>query len=198
MRAYEAVKRLSVERLEIARFWADDPGETGTPPGHWVAIENQLTAELKLRLDAAAEMYSRVGVALGDAFIACWHAKYRTNVLRPVTYIRRHIDPRWGPLLMTPPFPEHPSGHSVASAAAAEVLTDLFGARPFIDRTHAPRGLRARAFDSFHAAATEAALSRLYGGIHYPMAIEDGLTQGRCIGHRVNALRTRRPRSRTE
>src|SRR6266542_5534709 len=134
-------------------------------------------------------MYARVGVALGDSFIACWHAKYRANVVRPITYIRRHIDPRWSPLLMTPPFPEYPSGHSVVSAAAAEVLTARFGQTPFTDRTHAARGLRARTFGSFHAAAAEAALSRLYGGIHYPMANEDGLTQGRCIGRRVAALR---------
>jgi membrane-associated phospholipid phosphatase len=153
-----------------------------------VAIENQLVAERGLRLDAAAEMYARVGVALGDAFIACWHAKYRANMVRPVTYIRRHIEPRWGSLLMTPPFPEYPSGHSVASAAAAEVLTALFGAIPFTDRTHEARGLRPRSFASFHAAAAEAALSRLYGGIHYPMAIEDGLAQGRCIGRQVNTL----------
>jgi hypothetical protein len=142
-RVAETVKGLRTEHLEIARFWADDPGQTGTPAGHWVAIENQLVAERGLRLDAAAEMYARVGVALGDAFIACWHAKYRANVLRPVTYIRRHLEPRWGSLLMTPPFPEYPSGHSVASAAAAEVLAGLFGETQFTDRTHAARVSRA-------------------------------------------------------
>jgi hypothetical protein len=194
-RVYEAVRQLTTERLEIARFWADNPGETATPPGHWVALECQLATDLDLGLDEAADLYARVGVALADAFIACWHAKYAANVIRPVTYIRQHIDPRWGPLLMTPPFPEYPSGHSVASGAAAEVLTDRLGARPFIDRTHDGRRLRARSFASFHAAAEEAGLSRLYAGIHYPMAIDEGLQQGRCIGRRVNALRTRRGRA---
>jgi PAP2 superfamily len=191
-RVAETVKALRTEQLEIARLWADDPGVTGTPGGHWVAIAGQLAAERSLRLDEAVELYARLGVALGDAFIACWAVKYRDNVVRPVTYIRRHIDKKWGPLLMTPPFPEYPSGHSVASAAAAEVLTAQLGETPFTDRTHAERGLRPRTFASFHAAAAEAALSRLYGGIHYPMAIEDGLAQGRCIGRRVQALRTRR------
>lgn len=186
LHTYEAVTNLNAEQLEIAQFWADNPGETGTPSGHWVAMENQLVTNLGLRLDQAAEMYARVGVALADAFIACWHAKYRINLLRPVTYVERHIDPRWRPLLPTPPFPEYPSGHSVASAAAAEILTDLFGERPFTDRTHAPRGFRPRLFSSFRAAAAEAAISRLYGGIHYPMGIEAGFDQGRCIGRQIN------------
>ncbi len=119
---------------------------------------------------------ARVGVALGDAFIACWHTKYRTHVLRQVSYIERHdLDPRWRPLLMTPPLPEYPSGHSVASAAAAEVLTELFGDVRFTDRTHEARRFRPRSFRSFHEAASEAAISRLYGGTHYPMAMSDQL-----------------------
>ena len=149
--------------------------------------------QLYVRLDEAAEMYVRVGVALADAFIACWHAKYRVNMLRPITYVRRHIDPRWSPLLLTPPFPEYTSGHSVASAAAAEVLARLFGDVPFIDRTHDARGFRARSFGSTRDAAAEAAISRLYGGIHYPMSIEAGVQQGQRIGRRVaEGLRTRR------
>ena len=190
---YRAVRELSPERLEIARCWADDPGETATPPGHWVAIASRLATERGLRLDKAAEMYARVGVGLADAFIACWQTKYRLNLVRPVTYIRQHIDARWGALLMTPPFPEYPSGHSVASAAAAEVLTAVFGEVAFTDRTHEARGLPSRRFGSFAAAAAEAAVSRLYGGIHYPMAIEQGLHQGRCVGRHVNAVvRTRK------
>src|SRR6267143_534020 len=177
-RTCQATKKLTADQLEIALFWADNPGETGTPAGHWIAIANQFVTALDVRLDEAAEMYVRVGVALADAFIACWHAKYRVNMLRPITYVRRHIDPRWSPLLLTPPFPEYTSGHSVASAAAAEVLVRLFGDVPFIDRTHEARGFRARSFGSVRDAAAEAAISRLYGGIHYPMSIEAGVRQG--------------------
>jgi membrane-associated phospholipid phosphatase len=106
--------------------------------------------------------------------------------------IRAHLNPGFEPLLITPPFPEYPSGHSTQSGAAAEVLTDLFGEDfAFTDRTHEDDGLPARSFPSFRAAAEEAALSRLYGGIHFRSAIEQGLAQGRCIGAHAVALRTR-------
>jgi membrane-associated phospholipid phosphatase len=110
-----------------------------------------------------------------------------------VTYIRRLIDPKWETLLITPPFPEYPSGHSAQSAAAAAVLTDLLGESfAFQDATRRTDGLTPRAFPSFWAAADEAAISRLYGGIHFRAAIDRGQEQGRCIGAFTNALRTRR------
>lgn len=141
-------------------------------------------------LAEAAEAYALLGIAVADAFIGCWRVKYEHNLLRPITYIRATIDPGWGdPLpLVTPPFPEYTSGHSVQSAAAAAVLTARFGVVPFVDHTHDARGFAPRAFASFEDAAAEAAISRLYGGIHYRAAIERGLTQGRCIGEGAAAL----------
>jgi hypothetical protein len=138
----------------------------------------------------AGEAYARLGIALSDAFVACWRVKYAHNLLRPITYIRATIDPAWGdPLpLVTPPFPEYTSGHSVQSAAAAAVLTAQLGEMAFVDHTHDSRGLVPRSFASFEAAAAEAAISRLYGGIHFRAAIDRGLSQGRCIGKRVAAL----------
>ena len=132
-------------------------------------------------------------MALGDAFICCWETKYRHNLLRPITYVRRHIDPAWGdPLpLVTPPFPEYTSGHSVQSGAAATVLTGSLGHVAFADRTHEYRGLAPRHFPSFQAAAEEAAISRLYGGIHFRRAIEQGLAQGARVGEAANRLRLR-------
>jgi membrane-associated phospholipid phosphatase len=131
----------------------------------------------------------RVGLAVADAFIACWQTKYTYNLLRPVTYINQLLDPAWAPLLVTPPFPEYTSGHSVQSGAAATVLTDLFGERPFTDTTHVTHGLlpplAPRSFASFVEAAAEAGISRLYGGIHFRPAIERGLEQGRCVGQTV-------------
>jgi membrane-associated phospholipid phosphatase len=136
---------------------------------------------------------ARVGIAVADAFISCWHEKYRFDLVRPVSYVRRHIDPQWEPLLITPPFPEYPSGHSTQSAAAATVLTAFFGENyAFDDRTGERDGLEPRSFTSFWAAAEEAGMSRLYGGIHFRSAIEAGLEQGRCVGAYVAALRTRR------
>ena len=137
----------------------------------------------------AAETYAKLGIAVSDAFIACWDTKFRFNLLRPVTCIQQLIDPAWLPLLTTPPFPEYTSGHSVQSGAAFGVLADVFGDRySFDDHTHDSRGLAPRHFDSFSEAADEAAISRLYGGIHFRPAIELGLQQGRCIADAVGRL----------
>jgi PAP2 superfamily len=185
---YVATTELTVEQEAIARFWSDDPGATPTPPGHSISILTQVVRAFEFPLDRAADAYARVGIAVADAFIACWSTKYQHDLLRPVTYIRRAIDSGWTPLLVTPPFPEYTSGHSVQTGAAAQVLTDLFGALAFTDRTHESRGLAARSFGSFFAAAEEAAISRLYGGIHFRAAIERGLEQGICIGRRASTL----------
>jgi hypothetical protein len=185
---YLAVNDLTPEQEAIARFWSDDPGQTPTPPGHSISILTQVIRELDSPLGRAARAYAMVGIAVADAFISCWRTKYRDNLLRPVTYIQRHIDPDWMSILNTPPFPEYTSGHSVQSGAAAHVLTDLFGDLSFTDRTHDARGLPARSFASFMEAAEEAAVSRLYGGIHFRAAIERGIEQGICVGKQVSAL----------
>ena len=192
---YDRVNNATAEEQAIALFWADDPGVTATPPGHSISILTQVLLERGASLAVAAEAYAKVGMAVADAFIACWQTKYAYNLLRPVTYIRDHIQADWlPPLLDTPPFPEYTSGHSVQSAAAARVLTWLFGADySFTDHTHDARGLAPRSFASFDDAAREAADSRLYGGIHYRAAIDRGLEQGACIGDRVNALVFRSP-----
>lgn len=185
---YVATLNLTPEQEEIARFWSDDPVQTATPPGHSIAILNQIVRRLELPLDQAAEAYMKVGIAVADAFISCWHTKYRYNLLRPVTYIREQIDPAWTPLLATPPFPEYTSGHSVQSGASARVLTDLFGDLAFTDHTHDAKGFAPRSFSSFMEAAQEAAISRLYGGIHFRAAIDRGVEQGLQVGERVSAL----------
>ena len=113
--------------------------------------------------------------------------------------IQEHIDPTWQPLLQTPPFPEYPSGHSVVSSAAAQVLTHLFGDRlAYSDSSEIAYGLAPREFSSFRAAAQEAALSRLFGGIHYRDGIENGLVQGRAVGQRVVARLSGQALSATE
>jgi len=192
LECYEVTSNLSPEQRTIALFWSDDPGLTATPPGHSVSILTQVVKGRAFTLDVAAEAYARVGIAVADAFVSCWNTKYRYNLLRPVTYIQREIDPAWSPLLVTPPFPEYTSGHSVQSAASAQVLTDLFGTVAFTDHTYDDRGLAPRSFGSFFEAADEAAISRLYGGIHFSTAIALGLEQGRRVGRKVNALEFRR------
>jgi hypothetical protein len=194
LEVYATVNGLTPGQREIALFWSDDPGQTATPPGHSVSILGQVLRAQDRSLADAAVGYARLGIAVCDAFIACWRVKYRDNLVRPISYIRSSIDPTWGdPLpLTTPPFPEYTSGHSIQSAAAAEVLTATFGEVAFTDHTHDARGLAPRSFDSFAAFAEEAAISRLYGGIHYRSAIERGLEQGRCVGATVAALPMRR------
>ena len=137
------------------------------------------------------EILARLGMTMADAFIACWNTKYTYNLVRPVSYIKRVINPKWEPLLTTPPFPEYPSGHSDhQSAAAAEVLTQSLGDNfAFESATGQRDGRKPRSFKSFRDAANEAAISRLYGGIHYRAAIERGADQGRKVAVFTNLLR---------
>ena len=188
----EVSRALTAEQKLIARFWSDDPMLSPTPAGHWISILITIIDRNALTVEAAAAALAKMGVAQADAFIACWATKFDYNLLRPVTYIKRHIDPKWEPLLITPPFPEYPSGHSTQSGAASTVLTTIFGDEfAFDDTTHVDDGLPVRSFPSFAAAAQEAAMSRLYGGIHYRFGNEMGLQQGRCVGAFAAALKTK-------
>jgi hypothetical protein len=191
--AAQEVYRVSVdltdEQKTIATYWADAPGATGTPPGHWIAIVGQIARRDALSLAAAAEAYARVGIAVNDAFIQCWNAKYAFNLQRPETYIRDNIDAEWLPFIVTPAFPSYTSGHSTQSGAAARVLGDMFGVKAFTDTLHSDHELlppqAPRSFRSFDEAAAEAAVSRLYGGIHYAFDNDDGLEAGHCIAQAI-------------
>jgi hypothetical protein len=189
---YDLTTRLTPEQVAIARFWSDDPMLSFTPPGHWIAIAHDLLDAKQSSLDESAEVMMRLGIAMADGFIGCWNAKYQYDYVRPVTVIKELIDAKWEPMLITPPFPEYPSGHSTESGAAAAVMTSMFGENfAFVDRTHEREGLGVRNFPSFTAAANEAGISRMYGGIHFRPAIEQGLEQGRCIAQFAIGLKTR-------
>ena len=189
------VHRLSLqitqEQRQYALYWADDPGKTPTPAGHWAFIANDLLRLNKADLATAAQTLSKLNMAMADAFVAAWHTKYTLNLLRPVTYIQLGIDSNWVPTLMhTPPFPDYPSGHSVQSSAAATVMNAAFGASTrFVDNTHNDRGWGPRTFATFAVAADEAALSRLYAGIHFRAAVAGGQVQGRCVAEKILALK---------
>jgi hypothetical protein len=157
-----------------------------SPGGHWMGITGIACRKQKLSMAKTAYTHALVSVAMADAFIACWNEKYKYNRVRPVTAIHKLIDRSWTPLLQTPPFPEYTSGHSVISAAASIVLTHIFGDNfSFTDDTEEEFGLPQRKFDSFIGAAKEAAISRLYGGIHFRDAIENGAKEGAQIGNFV-------------
>jgi hypothetical protein len=190
---YETGKNTTDEQKAIARFWSDDPMLSMTPPGHWVSIALQVAERADLPLDQNVDLLARMGVAMSDAFVGCWHDKYVYNLVRPITYIKNNIDPKWDPLLNTPPCPEYPRAHTTVSGAMDAVLTGFFGDNyAFEDKTGSPDGRKPRTYKSFREAADEAGISRLYGGIHFRSAIVDGLAQGRCIGAYANALKTRK------
>ena len=176
---------LTAEQRTIAFYWADNAGESGTPVGHWISIASQMVSQQKLSAAAAARLMLQTAVAQADAFIASWGYKYQYNVVRPRPYIRSVLDSLWEPLIPTPPFPEYPSAHSTQSAAAAAVLTSALGSVAFDDSTGLSIGHGVRRFSSFTAAADEAGMSRVYGGIHFPAGNTSGRAVGRCVGARV-------------
>ena len=183
------------EKKDIASFWDCNPFVSHfsghvmfatkkiSPGGHWIGITKLAALKAKLDFMKTAEAYAWVSIGLADAFISCWDEKYRSELIRPETYINKYIDDKWMPTLQTPPFPEYTSGHSVASATTAEILTHLFGEDfEFEDTVEKEFGLPTRNFQSFKQAASEAAMSRLWGGIHYMPAITNGSRQGSNLG----------------
>ena len=159
-----------------------------TPGGHWSGITKIATELANESFEDAINSYWQVSIALFDGFISCWDTKWNTLVGRPETLINKYLDEEWLPKLQTPPFPEYTSGHSVISKASAVVLTKIYGDNfRFDDTTEVKYGLPIRSFNSFMEAADEAAISRLYGGIHYRMAIDHGIDQGEKIGKYISA-----------
>jgi len=192
---YNVGNEMTDEQKMIANFWDCNPfavqfqGHMSiglkkiSPGGHWMGITGIVCDKKKLDFTSTMLLHTVVALALHDAFVCCWKEKYESNRVRPETVINRYIDEKWKPFLQTPPFPEYVSGHSVISTTAAEVLTSLLGDNfSFKDSTESYIGLPARNFSSFRDAAAEARISRLYGGIHFRDAIENGEAQGRELG----------------
>ncbi len=195
---YTIKNNLTKEQREIANFWDCNPfaveysGHMAiglkkiSPGGHWMGITGIACKKADISLDSAILVHTMVALTLHDAFIGCWREKYHSDRLRPETAINKLLDPAWRPLLQTPPFPEYTSGHSVASASVSVVLTYLLGDNfSFLDTSEIYFGLPSREFKSFYQAADEAAVSRLYGGIHFRDACEQGVLQGKQIGQFV-------------
>lgn len=185
---YFTSANLDDEKKAIALFWDDLPdGTTLTAGGHWASIlKNEITSR-KLSLIESAHIYSEMYIAMCDASIGCFKAKYTYNLLRPVTYIRKYMNNvNWNSFIVTPPHPEYPAGHATVSTAAATILTQLIGRNTgFTDHSYDYKGYKARTFSSFSDAGKEAGMSRLYGGIHYLPSIESGFTHGEKIANNV-------------
>ncbi|MEZ4956318.1 MAG: vanadium-dependent haloperoxidase [Saprospiraceae bacterium] len=186
------------ERMAIAKFWDCNPYVSHhkghvmfatkkiTPGGHWIGISQIACKKDNADIMKSAKAYALTAISLADAFISCWDEKYRSELIRPETVINTYIDQEWAPILQTPPFPEYTSGHSVISASAATALTEVFGDNfSYTDSVEVEFGMPVRSFTSFRQASDEAAVSRLYGGIHYSPACFIGVEQGKKVGNHV-------------
>jgi len=198
MKVYNTVNNLDSVQLSTARFWDCNPQMSKTrghvmfkvrqitPGGHWIGITSIASRKVELSLIEAAYIHALVSVGIADGFISAWQAKYANDLIRPETYIIRHIDKDWLPILETPLFPEYPSAHSVISGAASTILENYFGENfIYVDDVEDEYGLGMRKFNSFADAADEVNISRIYGGIHYLFGVDDGLAQGREIGENI-------------
>jgi PAP2 superfamily len=193
------VDSLTPEQKHIADFWDDNPFKLNvvghvqfatkkfSPPGHWMNIVGIIAQKQNADFDATVSAYAKTSIALFEGFISCWDEKYRSSYVRPETVINKYFSPEWQPYIQTPPFPEYTSGHAVISAAAAEVMTNLFGDNiSYTDTSELEFGIPNRSFTSVMEASKEAGISRVYGGIHYRYSCEIGTEEGKLVGILVN------------
>jgi hypothetical protein len=187
---------LTDEEKRIAAWWADNPAETASPPGHSYNLATLLIILKKADMFTAAEVYAKVGMAVADAFINCWKCKYHYFAERPFPYISRFINNSYAAFWPEPPFPAFTSGHATQSAAAATVLQSVFDNNTvFVDNTYADRNpdfqniaYQSRTFQTIWATAEECAYSRFLGGIHTRQDNEVGTQQGMVVGQNVVVL----------
>ncbi|MGI8597729.1 MAG: vanadium-dependent haloperoxidase [Chitinophagaceae bacterium] len=192
------VENLTEEQKHIADFFDDNPFNlhvTGhvmyatkkfSPPGHWMNIVGIAAEKAGSNFETTVAAYAATAIALYDGFISCWKSKYKENSVRPETVINKYFDQEWRPYIQTPPFPSYVSGHSVISAASAEVMSSFFGDNfSYTDTSELEFGIPNRSFTSFREAALEANWSRLYGGIHFRADLEEGNKVGTKLGEYI-------------
>ncbi|MFZ1527681.1 MAG: vanadium-dependent haloperoxidase [Ferruginibacter sp.] len=191
---------LTEEQKHIADFWDDNPFKMNvsghvmfaskkfSPPGHWMNIVGIAAKKANADFGTTVAAYAQTAIALFDGFISCWDEKFRSNYVRPETVINKYVSDSWRPYIQTPPFPSYTSGHATVSAAAAEVMTGWFGDKlQFTDTSLLEFGIKNREITSFRDASIEAAMSRLYGGIHYRFDNDAGNKSGKRLGEFIVA-----------
>lgn len=188
---YDVSTTLTQEQKNLALFYVDQGNGIGyTPPGHDFKILTQAIEQNGEDLGRAAEAYAKAGIAERDATIICFRSKYKYNLLRPVTYIRKLIDPNWLSFIPTPPHPEYPAAHAQVTGAVMQAAARVLGNNvAFIDHSYDFRGYPSRSYKSLFAAGEDAGISRLYGGIHYLPSINIGLAQAKEIGNRIGDIK---------
>jgi hypothetical protein len=189
---------LRKEQVHIADFWDDNPQKLNvsghlnfvtkkfSPGGHWMSIVGIGAKKTNADFNTTVCVYAKTAIALFDAFIESWTAKYTYKTIRPETVIDKYIDPNWRPHLQTPPFPEYTCGHCTISAAAAEAITSVLGDNiAYKDTSELEFGIKSRTYSSFKNAARETALSRFYGGIHFHNSCKVSTRFGKIVGDSV-------------
>ena len=190
-----AIENLTAEQKHIADFWDDNPFKLNvsghlmygtkkfSPPGHWMSVIGIASKTAKADYATTVYAYAKTSIALFEAFIQCWDAKYKYNTVRPETVINKYLDANWQPYLQTPPFPEYTCGHSTCSSSAAEALTSVYGDNfHYKDTSELEFGIASRSFDSFRGAAEENNWARFYGGIHFHNSCIVSTEAGKKIG----------------
>jgi len=193
-----AVDSLTPEQRHIAEFWDDNPFKMNvighvmfgskkfSPPGHWMGVIGIAAQKAKFDFPSTVYAYAVTSIALFDAFIQCWHVKYKYNTVRPETVINKYLDMNWRPYLQTPAFPEYTCGHSTISSSAAEALTSVFGDNfAYTDSTELEFGIASRNFSSFRAAAIENNWARFYGGLHFHNSCITSTEIGKNVGQLI-------------
>ncbi len=194
LEVYDLTNNLNLKQKEIAEFWDDNPSvykeqenvpstKKITSGGRWMRIAGIACKTSSANFIESTEAYARTAISINDGIISCWSEKWRSIVIRPETIIHAYVDENWSSLLQSPPSPEYTSAHSVVAGAASVALTSLFGDPfPFAEDVQSESGVSTRRFNSFYDASAEAAISRMYGGIHYIPSINNGLSQGKQVG----------------
>ena len=181
------------DQTQAAYFWNEAEG-TSTLAGHWNIIAQTIAQRQRTNMVQNARLFALLNMALADAGIACWHCKYEYRRLRPLTAIhyadrdgntRTRPDMGWEPLLEAPLSPSYVSAHSTLSGAAEAVLAGYFGSNVPLNIPTETKDVAARSFSNVRAAAEEAGQSRIYGGVQFPLANQQGLALGREIGKYV-------------
>ncbi len=187
---YDISKTLTDEQKAIARWWADGGGAgVGVPlPGHLLSIVTEVLESKDVKLGRAAQIYAKTGIAMRDGHFVVFRDKYEYNLLRPLTYIHRHIDPAWQSYLPSPPYPEYPSGLAGLYGPVMQVLIREFGDIPVTDNAYAWRGDEPRQYASISELNEEAAMSRVYAGIHYEFTMDHTLQMGRELGDYIAGI----------
>jgi len=183
---FKMYKKLDQHKINTAKYWDDAAGVSGTPVGHLYHIACQTAKNQNLDLQKTVELYTLLGISLNDAVIESWRLKYSYNLIRPITYIQKHISPQFSTPIPTPPFPEFPSGHSYQAGASNQVFNYIFGDKLSISDNANERRVdingAVRNFPNFNQMAEEMSISRFFGGIHYLHTLTISLEYGRRIG----------------